>query len=242
MFPSFGAGAEVLRARRAGRLRAGRGPAVRRDRDADGARHGGLRRPQGRRAEGAICAPAAWRRARWRSSAGPAARTSFACAARRRARPCATAAGVALGHAAGRAWVRYAFPRALPARRAHGPRRVRRDARDGHDVVAALHPLPRGRRCAARARPARGLSTSRTCIRRARRCTSPSWPGPGADRARPVGRGQGGGQLGDRRLPAQRSPTTTPSGATTRRTSAPRSATSASRRCARSSASSTRPA
>ena len=49
-------------------------------------------------------------------------------------------------------------------------------------------PLPRGGRRAARARAARRAATSRTCTRRARRCTSPSWRGRGAARSSSSGR------------------------------------------------------
>ena len=92
MFPGFGAGAEALRRLEQG----GAAPDVARlsdeAGDAAGARDDrparGPRRPRCR----PICARAAWRAARWPSSAGRARTRPCACAARRPSRRCATRA------------------------------------------------------------------------------------------------------------------------------------------------------
>ena len=69
-----------------------------------------------------------------------------------------------------------------------GPRRDGRDARDRDDVVAALQPCtaPSATRCARTRRSS--PATSRTSIRPARRCTSPSWRARGAARSSSSGR------------------------------------------------------
>ena len=223
MFASFGAGAEALRRLEQG----GAAPDVARLSDEEETRLGvgmaGLRgvRAGARRAylrargvAGGALAIVGW--------AGPeegvrvrreAAIEALRDARRRGAR---AACGARVGA--------LALPRPLRARRADGPRRDGRDARDRDDVGAALHPLPRGRRRPARPRAARWPATSRTSIRRARRCTSPSWRGRAAARSSSSGRRSRRRRARRSSRPAGRSPITTRSGATTRRTSRPRSA------------------
>ena len=151
MFAGFGAGAEALRRLEQG----GAAPDVARlsDEAGDAARTRRWPGWRGVRADRAARLPARARRGRRlpghrrlgraRRARARAPRGGHRGAARRGRRRAGAAGGSRVGA--------LALPRALPARRADGPRRVRRDARDGHDVVAALHPLPRGGRRAARA-------------------------------------------------------------------------------------------
>ena len=120
------------------------------------------------------------RAAAWRSSASRAPRPR----SRRRRdgapRCCGRARRPSSTPSAGESWARGALPRALPARRAARRRRAGRDARDG-DVLVRACPgsTPRSRARCATSLTAQGRrrwcsATSRTCIRPAPRCTSPS--------------------------------------------------------------------
>ena len=102
--------------------------------------------------------------------------------------------------------------RAAPARRPAGPRRAGRDAGDGDDVVEPGAALPRG--AGARCPGCTSGATSRTCIRRARRCTSPCSARSPTIRSRSGGRSRRR-HAGRSWTTAARSPTTTRWGATT---------------------------
>ena len=151
-------GADAAARARAGRARARHRAALRRGGDAAqrraGRRPGALGRTAARTA--AACWCCGWEGAR---RAAPRRRGGWCAAARGRSGP-----------QPGHAWAASRFAGPAPARRPDGPRRARRDARDG-DVLEQ----PRARstaRCAARCRAATSAATSRTSIRPAPRCTS----------------------------------------------------------------------
>ena len=206
-------------ARRCARWRRTGGPgrraALRRGGDAPDVRPGRI--PRVLRASAAATAACSWR-------AGRGSRARSRRRARRGGAP--DRAGCALGRGAGEGWARAPLRRAAPARRPDGPRRARRDARDGDDVGAA-----RGAPRAACRRAARALAATPPLVG----ChvshlypdgaslyfTVLAAPGPrGPGRAvapRPSAR-----RATRSRRRGRRSPTTTRSAATTRRGWRPR--------------------
>ena len=124
----------------------------------------------------------------------------------RAARSCAAGGGVALGRRPGRRLAAQAATHgAVPARRAAGPRRARRDARDRDDLVAtSARSTARSadalRTRARRPRHAAARDVPRLAPVSVRRVALLHVPGaPGGGRARAVAGGQDGGVRGDRR-------------------------------------------
>ena len=185
----------------AGRDRAGHRAAVRRGGDADSAWRWPGPGALGRRLLGGRCLLVCG----WQGAHGPR-RGGAEAGARRRA---------AAGPVARARLGEVALRRAAPARRPAGPRRARRDARDGDDVEQPGAALPRGARRAARA-PRRlphlaPVSDGRLAVLHRARRASPTIRSRSGQRSRPR-------RAGRSSTPAARSPTTTRSAATTRRT------------------------